>query len=164
MELAELSCIDSVAPEAWIARYLRPLNTSTFTHSIASRLDTIFDAWDNGETPPPLPCAQDQDPSHSCTPTFVLDHVNQQFDNSPRTGRAMAYVAEPRTEECLQQCGDVLPCSGSCSYRGTTRSPDCDCVCLVHPVPSINIKALKELCNSGGSGGGTVIKARTLFP
>ena len=36
--------------------------------------------------------------------------------------KKLAYIQEPRTKECIQECGDVLPCT--CSGE-----PECYCVC-----------------------------------
>lgn len=63
--------------------------------------------------------------------------------------KKLAYFQEPRTKECIQECGEILPCV-------CDGEPECYCVCQKHPLPTLNVKALKEL------SGDNIIKVREL--
>lgn len=49
-------------------------------------------------------------------------------------------MLEPRTAECMRECGKTLPCHCHPSYPEHI----CD-ICPIHPPPILNIKALKAL-------------------
>ena len=60
------------------------------------------------------------------------------MDLSQLKGKRFFSIEEPRSPECIEQCGKTLPCTDNCQI-------DCICVCPIHPQPKLDIAMMKQL-------------------